>query len=249
MSEVLYGRHAVLESLRARRRTPQHLWLAEGLASASIVSDIVAEAEAQRVRVETVSRQDIDRTAGTSHHQGVALKTSEYGYVDLYAILDRAEERDETPLVLLLDLIQDIHNVGSLVRTAEAAGVHGVIIQERRAAGITPAVVNTSSGAVEHLLVAQVTNLVRAMEQLKDADLWLAGLEDVYGAQPYTDIDMTIPLGLVVGSESDGLRRLVRERCDWVLRLPMYGEINSLNASIAASIAIYEALRQRRLVA
>jgi 23S rRNA (guanosine2251-2'-O)-methyltransferase len=222
--------------------------MAEGLASATIIDEIIAEARNRQVSVESVSRQEIARMAGTAHHQGVALETSEYGYADLYAILDRADERDETPLVLLLDLIQDIHNLGSLVRTAEAAGVHGLIIQERRAAGVTPAVVNTSSGAVEHMLVAQVTNLVRAMEQLQASDLWLAGLEDVYGAQLYTEIDMTVPFGLVVGSESDGLRRLVRERCDWILRLPMLGEINSLNASIAGSIAIYEALRQRRLV-
>jgi 23S rRNA (guanosine2251-2'-O)-methyltransferase len=203
-------------------------------------------ARAQGLRVDHISRDEIARMVGHDQHQGVALETSEYPYVGTRAILDLAADRGEAPLLLLLDLIQDVHNLGSLMRTAEAAGVHGVILQERRAAGITPTTVNTSSGAVEHLLVAQVTNLPQEMAQLRKAGLWMVGLEDVHGAKLHIDSDLTIPLGLVVGSEADGLRRLVRDRCDWMMRLPMRGRINSLNASIAGSIALYEALRQRQ---
>ena len=137
--------------------------------------------------------------------------------------VDLAQTRQETPLLLLLDLVQDIHNLGSLLRTSEAVGVHGVVIQERRAAGVTPATVNTSSGAVEHLLVAQVTNLVKEIERLKTADLWIAGLEDVPDARSYTEINMILPLAIVVGSEGAGLRRLVRERCDWLMSILMRG--------------------------
>ena len=149
-------------------------------------------------------------------------------------------------MLLLLDLIQDVHNLGSLIRTAEAVGVHGLVIQERRAAGVTPATVNTSSGAAEHMLIAQVTNLPQEMERLKSRDLWTAGLEDASGAQLYNEVDLTAPLALVVGSESEGLRRLVRDRCDWILRIPMWGRINSLNAAVAGSVALYEVMRQRQ---
>jgi 23S rRNA (guanosine2251-2'-O)-methyltransferase len=160
-------------------------------------------------------------------------------------MLDLAVTQEEPPLILLLDLVQDVRNLGSLLRTAEAAGAHGVVIQERRAAGITPDAVNVSSGAVEHLLVAQVTNLARTIDRLKDTEVWIAGLEDVYGAKPYTQADLTVPLGIVVGNEGEGLRRLTRERCDWLMSLPMRGSINSLNAAVAGSIALYETLRQR----
>jgi 23S rRNA (guanosine2251-2'-O)-methyltransferase len=248
--EWLFGRQAVLESLRAGRRQPARLLLLEGAARASIIDDITTTAQQRRIPIEKSSRQLIGRVVGHDEHQGVALETSNYPYADIHAMLELARSRQEPPLLLLLDLIQDVHNLGSLLRTAEAVGVHGVVIQERRAAGITPATVNTSSGAVEHLLVAQVTNLVKEIERLKarDAaypDMWIAGLEDAPGAQPYTDANMLLPLAIVVGSEGAGLRRLVRERCDWLMSIPMRGKINSLNAAIAGSLALYEALRQR----
>ncbi|MGC9521836.1 MAG: 23S rRNA (guanosine(2251)-2'-O)-methyltransferase RlmB [Anaerolineae bacterium] len=248
MRETLYGRHAVHESLRARRRSPYRLLVAEGADHASILDAIEVMATSQNVRIERVDRDDLDRLLGHDHHQGIALETSEYPYAGIYDMLDLAEERNERPLLLLLDLIQDIHNLGSLIRTAEAVGVHGVVIQERRAAGVTPATVNTSSGATEHLLIAQVTNLPQEMLRLKEHDLWMAGLEDVLGAQLYTEVDLSAPLGLIVGNEAEGLRRLVRERCDWLMRLPMRGNIGSLNAAVAGSIALYEVLRQRSLV-
>jgi len=250
--EWLFGRQAVHESLRAGRRRPTRLLLLESAARAPIIDEITAAAQQRRIPIEKCSRQTIGRILGHEEHQGVALETSGYPYAEVDAMLDLAKTRQESPLLLLLDLIQDIHNLGSLLRTAEAVGVHGVVIQERRAAGVTPATVNTSSGAVEHLRVAQVTNLAKEIERLKAhensrPEMWIAGLEDAPGACPYTEVNMTLPLAIVVGSEGTGLRRLVRERCDWLMSIPMRGQINSLNAAVAGSLALYEALRQRAL--
>lgn len=245
MRETLYGRQAIRESLRAQRREPFRLLLADSVVNAPILDEIIELAQARRVPVARLSRHEMESYAGTAEHQGIALETSGYPYAAVDEMLDLAETQGEAPLLLLLDLIQDVHNLGSLLRTAEAAGAHGIILQGRRAAGITPAAVNISSGAVEHLLVAQVANLSQEMEHLKAAHLWIVGLEDVYGAQLYTTVDLTVSLGLVIGSEGEGLRRLVRERCDILASLPMRGAINSLNAAVAGSIALYEVLRQR----
>ena len=245
MRETLYGRHAVCESLRAARRHAYRLVMAKDIGQTTITEEIMSLAHDHSVRIDAVPRNELTQISGTEQHQGVALQTSRYPYTTVDEMLDLAQAREEQPLLLLLDLIQDVHNVGSLIRTAEAVGVHGVIVQVRRAAGITPATVNTSSGAAEHLLIAQVTNLAQEIERLKTAEIWIAGLEDVSGAQLYTEVSLTVPLGIVVGSESDGLRRLVGDRCDWLMRMPMRGHINSLNAAIAGSIALYEVLRQR----
>ncbi|HQE93983.1 MAG TPA: 23S rRNA (guanosine(2251)-2'-O)-methyltransferase RlmB [Anaerolineae bacterium] len=247
MREWLFGRQAVRESLSAGRRQPLRLLVAEGVAKAPILADIMTAARQQRIPIEPCSRQDIARLTGSDDHQGVALETSAYPYITPHAMLELARQRHEPPLLLLLDLLQDVHNMGTLLRTAEGVGVHGIVIQERRAAGITPVTVHTSAGAVEHLLVAQVANLAQEIEHLKAADVWIAGLEDARGAQPYTQVNMTLPLAIVVGSEGEGLRRLVRERCDWLMSIPMWGKINSLNAAVAGSMALYEARRQRSL--
>jgi len=245
MREILYGRNAVCEALRAGRRKLYKLMLAESVRQTGIVGQIVFLAEQAGVPVNHTKRRYLDRL-GNVHHQGVALETSEYPYSTLYDILAAARSRDKAPLLLLLDLLKDPQNVGSLLRTAEAVGVHGMILQRRRAVGITPAVVHASAGAVEHLPVAQVTNLVDAIGELKAHDVWVAGLEAVRGAQRYDQADLSGPLALVVGSEGEGLRRLVRERCDFLLQLPMLGQVTSLNASVAGSVVLYEALRQRR---
>jgi 23S rRNA (guanosine2251-2'-O)-methyltransferase len=245
MRETLYGRQAVRESLRAARRTFYQLWLAEGNVRQPILEEIAALAEAQHVPAHTVSRPEMARKAGSDMHQGVALEVSGYPYAQPSAMLELAEAQGEPPLLLLLDLIQDVRNLGGVLRTAEAVGVHGVVIQERRAADITPDAVNTSSGAVEHLLVARVTNLAQEILRLKDAGVWVAGLEDAPGAQCYTEVDLSGALAVVVGNEGQGLRRLVRERCDWLMSIPMRGAIESLNAAIAGSVALYEVLRQR----
>lgn len=242
--ETLYGRNAVCEALRAERRKPYRLILAEGVRQAGVIASILSLAEQRGVPVSRTKRHDLDQL-GKVHHQGVALETSDYPYSSLDEILALAQSRREAPLLLLLDLLQDPQNVGSLLRTAEAVGVHGAVIQRRRAVGITPAVVHASAGAVEHLRVAQVTNLVNAIGRLQADGVWVAGLEASPTGQPYHEADLRGPLALVVGSEGEGLRRLVRERCDFLVRLPMRGRVTSLNASVAGSVVLYEALRQR----
>ena len=241
--DILYGRQAVRESLRAGRRKPHKLMLAEGIRETDFVGQIVYLARQAGADVVRTERRDLDHIGNP--HQGVALETGAYPYVALDDVLIAAQSRDESPLLLLLDQLQDPQNVGSLLRTAEAVGVHGVVIQRRRAVGVTPAVVHASAGAAEHLMVAQVTNLANTVATLKERGVWVAGLEAVPDAQQYDQADLSGPLALVVGSEGGGLRRLVRERCDFVLRLPMRGQVASLNASVAGSVVLYEAFRQR----
>jgi 23S rRNA (guanosine2251-2'-O)-methyltransferase len=241
--EILYGRQPVRECLRARRRHVHQLILAEGVDELGIVGEIVRLARALDVPVRRAARSQLDRIAQV--HQGVALEVSGYPYVDLPDILNSARKRGEHPFVLALDHVQDPHNLGALLRTAEVGGLHGVIIPSRRAAGVTPAVVGTSAGASEHLQVAQITNLVRTLEELKGEGLWVVGLESLPDAQPYDQVDLNLPLVLVVGAEDQGLSRLVRETCDLLIRLPVRGHIESLNASVAGGIAIYAALAAR----
>ncbi|MFN2242794.1 MAG: 23S rRNA (guanosine(2251)-2'-O)-methyltransferase RlmB [Anaerolineae bacterium] len=245
MREILYGRQPVRETLRARRRQVFKLLLAEGVRPAGVVAQILALAEAAGIPVQTVNRRELDKLGGEVNHQGLAAEVSGYPYVDLAEPMRLAREAGAFPFLLLLDHVQDPQNLGSLLRTAEAAGVHGVIIPGRRAAGVTPAAVRASAGAAEHVRVAQVANLVQAMRQLKAEGVWIAGLEAVPEAQLYTEAALSGPLGLVIGSEGQGLARLVRETCDFLIRLPMLGQVESLNAGVAGAIALYEARRQR----
>lgn len=245
MSETLYGRNAVYETLRAGRRDFYRLTLAEGIRETEVIDEILHLAREVDLPVEYADRSTFEQF-GNFNHQGVVLEASAHPYSLLDELYASAESADEPPLFLLLDLLKDPHNVGSLLRTAEAVCVHGVVIQRRRAVDITPAVVHTSVGAVEHLRVAQVTNLVRAIGWLKEQRVWIAGLEAVGDAQDYDRADLTGALGVVVGSEGKGMRRLVRERCDFLIRLPMKGLVTSLNASVAGSVVLYEVLRQRR---
>jgi 23S rRNA (guanosine2251-2'-O)-methyltransferase len=243
--EILYGRQPVRETLRAGRRQVFKLLLAGGVKPTGIVADILSRAEHAGIPVQIVDRRELEKLGGEVHHQGLAAEVSGYRYVDLEALLDAAGQTAQPPFLLLLDHIQDPQNLGSLLRTAEAVGIHGVVIPGRRATGVTPAAVRASAGAAEHARVAQVTNLVRAMAWLKGEGVWLAGLEARAGAQLYTEADLSGPLGLVVGSEGQGLARLVRETCDFLLRLPMHGHVESLNAAVAGAVALYEARRQR----
>ena len=245
MREILYGRQPVRETLRARRRQVFKLLLAEGIKPAGIVREILTLAEQTDIPVQTVNRRELDKLGGEVNHQGLAAEVSGYPYVDLAEPMEASRHSGRSPFLLLLDHVQDPQNLGSLLRTAEAAGVHGVVIPNRRAAGVTPAAVRASAGAAEQVRVAQVTNLVRAMEQLKAQGVWMAGLEAVPDAQLYTEADLCGPLGLVIGSEGQGLSRLVRETCDYLIRLPMLGQVESLNAAVAGAITLYEARRQR----
>jgi len=245
MREMLYGRNPVYECLRAGRRTVYRLVLAAGARETGVLAQIVPLAERQEVPIQRVDRRQLDRAVAGANHQGIVCEVSDYPYADMNAVWAFAAERGEAPWLLLLDCLQDPQNLGTLLRTAEAVGVHGVVIPYRRAVGITPAVVSASSGASEHMLVVQVTNLARAMAALKERDVWVAGLEDVPEAQDLWSARLDGAFALVVGSEGQGMRRLVRETCDLVVRLPMRGRINSLNASVAGAIALYEMARQR----
>jgi 23S rRNA (guanosine2251-2'-O)-methyltransferase len=245
MREILYGRQPVRETLRAGRRQVFRLLLARGISTTGIVAEILGLAKEASVPVQQLDRAQLDKLSGDANHQGIAAEVSGYPYTDLAGILAAAQRAGEAPFVLLLDHLLDPQNLGSLLRSADAAGVHGVVLPGRRAAGLTPAAVRASAGAAEHVLVAEVTNLVQAMERFKGEDLWLAGLEATPEAQAYNQANLTGPLGLVVGSEGTGLARLIRERCDFLIKLPMHGHVESLNAAVAGAIALYEVRRQR----
>jgi 23S rRNA (guanosine2251-2'-O)-methyltransferase len=244
MLEILYGRNAVHETLLAGRRRCEGLLLAEGVRERGTMAQILQLAAERKIPVKQLNRRQLDEL-GPINHQGIAAQVEAYPYVEVETMRELARQRNESPLLLLLDCLQDPQNLGTLLRTAEVVGVHGVAIPRHRAAEITPAVSNASAGAVEHLYVAQVTNLVRTMEELKEQGVWIVGLENLPEAQDYHQADLNMPLALVVGGEGQGLSRLVRERCDLWIKLPMRGKIGSLNAAVAGSIALYEIWRQR----
>jgi 23S rRNA (guanosine2251-2'-O)-methyltransferase len=241
MAEYLYGRWAVLESLRAGRRRFEQLLLAEGVDEKGIIETIVSTAARRDVNLRRVPRRVIDDLSKDSNHQGVTLRVGGYPYTTLDDILATAAERSEHPLLLILDLLKDPQNVGSLLRVSDAIGVHGVVLQERRGVDVTPAVVNASSGAVEHLNVCVVTNLVTTMRRLKEEGVWLVGLDIGPDTSTLDQVDLDMPLALVMGSEGEGLRRLVRETCDLRITLPMRGHVLSLNVATAGAIALYAA--------
>lgn len=242
MKEWIVGRNPVYEVLRARRRHVFRLLVALGVIEKGRLAEIMRLAPDRKLHVERVDRRQMDRLG--ENHQGVALETSAYPYVTLQDILARAQQRQQPLFVLLLDTLQDPQNLGTLLRSAEAAGVHGVVIPLRRAAGVTPAVVQASAGATEHLLLAAV-NLAQAIAELKSAGAWVIGLESSPEAQPVEQVRLDGPLALVVGGEGEGMRELVRKSCDVLMRLPQYGQVASLNAAVAGSVAIYLALQVR----
>lgn len=241
-AEILYGRNAVLESLRAGRRSFEEILLAEGQGSDSRLEEIASTARRAGVNLRRVSRGELDRLA--EHHQGVAVRASQYPYSSFGEIVHAAAHSDQSPLLLILDSLQDPQNLGSLLRTAEAVGVDGVLLPRRRAAGVTPAVVSASSGACEHLPIAR-ENLAASITLLKEEGYWAVGLERAPGAVRLDVADLSPPLAVVVGHEGQGLRRLVRERCDYLIEIPMRGRIESLNAAIAGSLALYQAWASR----
>jgi 23S rRNA (guanosine2251-2'-O)-methyltransferase len=242
MKEWIVGRNPVYEVLRARRRHVFRLLVALGVIEKGRLAEIMRLAPDRKLHVERVDRRQMDRLG--ENHQGVALETSAYPYVTLQDILARAQQRQQPLFVLLLDTLQNPQNLGTLLRSAEAAGVHGVVIPLRRAAGVTPAVVQASAGATEHLLLAAV-NLAQAIAELKSAGAWVIGLESSPEAQPVEQVRLDGPLALVVGGEGEGMRELVRKSCDVLMRLPQYGQVASLNAAVAGSVAIYLALQVR----
>ncbi len=240
--ETLYGRNPIVETLRAGRRRISAIRIAQGAQAEGALAQIIALARQLDIPVEFVPRQDLDR-AGINH-QGVTAVASPYPYADLDGILEQCDESPESALVLILDMLQDPQNLGTLLRSAEAVGVAGVLIPAHRSASVTPAVVRASAGATEYLHIAR-QNLAQAMRALKEAQFWIAGLEQGANAQDYARAAYTGRMAIVVGNEGSGLRRLVRESCDFLVEIPMGGRIGSLNAAVAGSIVLYAAHAQR----
>jgi 23S rRNA (guanosine2251-2'-O)-methyltransferase len=242
MKEFIYGRNPVYETLRAKRRDVFRLQIAEGVQDKGRLTEILDLAANRKIPVERVARTRLDKLSES--HQGVALEASAYPYVELEDILENAKTRSEPLFVLILDTLQNPQNLGTIIRTAEAVGVHGVLIPTHRAAEITPAVVSASAGASEHMLVAQA-NLAQAIVKLKEANAWVVGLDESPESKYPSEVRLDGALAVVVGSEGEGIRPLVRQSCDFLLRLPMQGQIESLNAAVAGSVALYLAYLAR----
>ena len=238
---TIEGRNAVIEAYRAGRPIDR-LFLLDGCQDGPI-STIKREAQKQGTPVKYVSRERLDQLSETGKHQGVIAYGAAYEYAQMEDILRAAEEKGEPPFLFLLDNIEDPHNLGAIIRTANLAGAHGVIIPKNRAAGLTATVAKTSAGALNFTPVARVTNLGRTMEELKKKGIWFV-CADMDGTRMY-DLNLTGPIGLVIGSEGDGVGKLVKRNCDFVASIPMKGDIDSLNASVAAGVLAYEIVRQR----
>ncbi len=243
MKEFIYSRNAVYETLRAKRRQVFRLEIAQGVQEKGRILEILQMARDRKIPVVSAPRTGMDKIHPA--HQGVILEASGYPYHNLSDILDLAAKRGEPPFVLLLDTLNDPQNFGTLLRTAEAVGVHGVILPLARTVEVTPAVVNASSGASEHLLIAQA-NLAQAMDELKEQNVWFAGLDEGPGSRDPSEVRLDGGMGIVVGSEGEGIRPLVKSKCDFLVRLPMQGQVESLNASVAGSVALYLAYLARQ---
>jgi len=237
MKEFIYSRNAVYETLRAKRREIFRILIAEGAQEKGRIDDILRMAKERKIPVERVARPKLDKVH--QNHQGVVAEVSGYAYSDLVEILEYARQKNELPFVLIIDSLQDPQNFGSLLRTAEALGVHGVVIPLAHAVEVTPAAVNASSGASEHLRITQ-SNLSQAIDALKDSDVWVVGIDqNGETISDGTEKHLRGAVGLVVGSEGEGIRPLVRSKCDILLKLPMRGQVESLNAAVAGSVALY----------
>lgn len=237
----IFGRNPVMEALKSNR-TINKIWLAKGEQKGS-VREIVALAKEKRITVQIVERSKLDKMFPHENHQGVAASVASADYVAWQDIVDAARQKGEDPLLVILDELEDPHNLGAILRSVDAVGAHGVIIPKRRAVPLTDGVAKASAGAIEHVPVARVSNLVQVIEELKKQGIWIAGA-DLHGEYMHKQ-DLTGPLAIVVGSEGKGLGKLVRESCDYVVSIPMQGKINSLNASVATGVLLYEVYRQR----
>lgn len=240
-SEYIIGRNPVIEALRAGRDINKIL-VAEGAAKGQ-VQIVLALAKENKVILQYAPKKKLDQLV-EGNHQGVIAQVAAYQYAELEDLFKLAEKRNEDPFFLILDEIEDPHNLGSIMRTADATGAHGVIIPKRRAVGLTASVAKASTGAIEYIPVARVTNLSRTIDELKERGLWIAGT-DAKGKTDYRNLDGNMPIGLVIGSEGKGMSRIIGEKCDFLITLPMVGKVTSLNASVAASLLMYEVYRKR----
>ncbi len=243
--QFIFGRNVVLQALRAGTKIGK-IYIAHGTKRTGMMGEALLEAKRANVPVIEIARDELDRLVRRGAlHQGIVAETGEFEYADLDDVLAAVRASKEPAFLLLLDNVQYVKNFGALLRTAEAVGVHAVIIPEHRQAGVTAEVRKASAGAVDFLKIAQVINLARTIEELKRAGIWVIGIEDTPEARVYTGADYTLPAAFVVGSELEGLRRLTREKCDYIVKIPMWGQMPSLNVSVAGSIVLYEAKRQR----
>ncbi|AKG05613.1 MULTISPECIES: 23S rRNA (guanosine(2251)-2'-O)-methyltransferase RlmB [Salimicrobium] len=239
--EWITGKNAVLEALKAERPINK-IFISDQLQQQA-AKKFEAAAKNNNILVQRVPKQKIDQLVD-GNHQGVAASVAAYEYSDMEDLFSLAAERGEEPFFLILDELEDPHNLGSIIRTADASGAHGVIIPKRRSVGLTAVVAKTSAGAVEHVPVVRVTNLARTIDELKERFVWVVGTA-ADGAEDYRELDGTLPLALVIGNEGKGISRLTKEKCDWLVRLPMTGHVESLNASVSASLLMYEVYRNR----
>ncbi len=243
MQEKLAGVNSIMEALRGKRKVHK-IYVQEGRAGKK-VEELVRLAQKKAIFVQYVEKQRLDEMYTTSNHQGIVAQVDSYQYAEVDEMLERAAIASKDPFLLILDGIEDPQNMGSIIRTAECAGVQGVIIPQHNSSEITAAVARASAGAVEHIPVARETNLVNCIKRLKEKGLWVIGA-DMEGSSDYFECKMPSPTALVIGGEGRGIRRLVRENCDLLVKIPMLGSIQSLNASVAAALVMYEVLRQRR---
>ena len=241
MENKIEGRNAVLEALRAGKPIDK-LYVLDGCPDGP-VRTILREAKKGDTIINYVKKERLDQLSETGHHQGVIAMAASYEYATVEDILEKAKEKGEAPFIFVLDNIEDPHNLGAMIRTANLAGAHGVIIPKRRAVGLTSTVARTSAGAINYTPVAKVTNLKQTMEQLKKEGMWFV-CADMDGT-PYYQMDLKGPMGLVIGNEGEGVSRLIKETCDFVASIPMKGDIDSLNASVAAGVLAFEIARQR----
>lgn len=242
MSERLEGRNPILEALKSGR-TINKILIAKGEKHGSI-REIIGLARSKGLLIQEVDRKKLDTLAESGSHQGVMAFVAPKAYVQVEDILENAKEREEPPFLVLLDGVEDPHNLGSILRSADGAGVHGVIIPQRRAVGLTAIVGKTSAGAMEYLPVARINNMAQTIDNLKEQGLWVVGA-DMDGQDYYYQANLTGPIALVIGGEGKGIGRLVKEKCDFLVRIPMKGQVSSLNAAVAGSLLMYEVARQR----
>ena len=239
--EMIAGKNPVLEALRAGREINK-LWIAEGVKKTG-VQELMDLAKEQGVLVQFVPKQKVDKLA--ENHQGIVASVAAYDYAELDDLFNAAKAKNEDPFFLILDELEDPHNLGSIMRTADAIGAHGIIIPKRRAVGLTAVVAKASTGAIEHVPVVRVTNLAQTVDELKERGVWIAGT-DAKGSADYRKMDATLPLALIIGSEGKGMSRLLKDKCDFLYHLPMVGHVTSLNASVAAALLMYEVYRKRQ---
>lgn len=241
MMDLIIGKNPVLEALKSGREMNK-IWIAEGSQRGQMQS-IIQLAKEMGITVQYVPKKKMDQLSD-GNHQGVIAQVAAYRYYDIDDLFKKAEEREEAPFFIILDELEDPHNLGSIMRTADAVGAHGIIIPKRRSVGLTATVAKASTGAIEYVPVARVTNLARTVDELKERGVWIFGT-DAKGTQDYRQLDGVIPLALIIGSEGKEISRLLRDKCDVLVRLPMIGHVTSLNASVAASLLMYEVYRKR----